>query len=30
MDYRSLGRRILKEFKEYINKVNQDNLKNYN
>lgn len=29
MDYRSLGKRILKEFKEYINKVNEDNLKNY-
>ena len=28
MDYRGLGRRILKEFKEYIEKVNEDNLKN--
>ena len=28
MDYRALGRRILKEFKEYIEKVNEQNLKN--
>lgn len=27
MDYRALGRRILAEFKEYINKVNEENLK---
>lgn len=27
MDYRALGRRILAEFKEYIEKVNEDNLK---
>ena len=26
MDYRSLGRRILSEFKEYINQVNEQNL----
>ena len=28
MDYRALGRRILAEFKEYIEKVNEQNLKN--
>lgn len=28
MDYRALGRRILSEFREYIEKVNEDNLKN--
>ena len=28
MDYRSLGRRILGEFKEYIEEVNEQNLKN--
>ena len=28
MDYRSIGRRILKEFRNYIERVNQDNLKN--
>lgn len=28
MDYRALGRRILNEFKEYIDKVNEDKLKN--
>ena len=27
MDYRALGRRILAEFKEYIEKVNEQNLK---
>lgn len=27
MDYRALGRRILGEFKEYIDKVNEENLK---
>ena len=27
MDYRALGRRILSEFKEYIEKVNEENLK---
>ena len=27
MDYRALGRRILAEFKEYIEKVNEENLK---
>ena len=27
MDYRSLGKRILREFKEYINEVNEHNLK---
>lgn len=27
MDYRGLGRRILKEFREYIEKVNEENLK---
>ena len=27
MDYRALGRRILAEFKEYIDKVNEQNLK---
>ena len=27
MDYRGLGRRILKEFKEYIDKVNEENMK---
>ncbi|MBR6808079.1 MAG: TetR/AcrR family transcriptional regulator [Clostridia bacterium] len=27
MDYRALGRRILSEFKEYIHKVNEENLK---
>jgi hypothetical protein len=27
MDYRALGRRILSEFKEYIDKVNEENLK---
>lgn len=27
MDYRGIGRRILKGFKEYIDKVNEDNLK---
>lgn len=27
MDYRALGRRILSEFKEYIDKVNEQNLK---
>ena len=26
-DYRALGRRILREFREYIDKVNQENLK---
>jgi len=28
MDYRALGRRILREFREYIEKVNTDNLQN--
>ena len=28
MDYRALGRRLLAEFKEYIDKVNEQNLKN--
>lgn len=28
MDYRALGRRILLEFKEYIEKVNEENLRN--
>ena len=28
MDYRALGRRILSEFKDYIEKVNEENLKN--
>ena len=28
MDYRALGRRILAGFKEYIEKVNEQNLKN--
>lgn len=28
MDYRALGRRILGEFREYIEKVNEENLKN--
>ena len=28
LDYRALGRRILGEFKEYIEKVNEQNLKN--
>lgn len=27
MDYRDLGRRLLNEFKEYIDKVNEENLK---
>lgn len=27
MDYRALGRRILTEFKEYIEKINEENLK---
>ena len=27
MDYRDLGRRLLSEFKEYIDKVNEENLK---
>ena len=27
MDYRALGRRILSEFREYIEKVNEENLK---
>ena len=27
MDYRSLGSRILREFKEYITQVNEENLK---
>jgi len=27
MDYRTLGRRILREFREYIEKVNEENLK---
>jgi hypothetical protein len=27
MDYRALGRRILAEFKEYIEKVTEQNLK---
>lgn len=27
MDYRAIGRRILSEFKEYIDKVNEENLK---
>lgn len=27
MDYRALGRRILAEFKEYIKKINEENLK---
>ena len=30
MDYRALGRRILAEFKEYIENVNEENLKNAN
>lgn len=30
MDYRSLGNRILNEFKEYINKVNEEKLNKYN
>ena len=30
MDYRALGRRILSEFKEYIEKVNEENLKKAN
>ena len=28
MDYRTIGRRILSEFKEYIDMVNEENLKN--
>ena len=28
MDYRVMGRRILKEFKEYIEKINEEGLKN--
>ena len=28
MDYRGIGKRILNGFKEYINKVNEENLKN--
>ena len=28
MDYRALGRRILTDFKDYIDKVNEENLKN--
>ena len=28
MDYRAIGRRILSEFKDYIEKVNEENLKN--
>ncbi len=28
MDYRALGRRLLSEFREYIEKVNEENLKN--
>lgn len=28
MDYRVLGQRLLKEFREYIEKVNEENLKN--
>ncbi len=27
LDYRSIGKRILKDFKEYIDKVNEENLK---
>ena len=30
MDYRGIGKRILKGFKEYIDKVNEENLKNAN
>ena len=30
MDYRSIGKRILNGFKEYIDKVNEENLKNAN
>ena len=30
MDYRNIGRRILKGFKEYIDKVNEENLKKRN
>ena len=30
MDYRSIGQRILKGFKEYIDKVNEENLKQAN
>ncbi|MBE6531886.1 MAG: TetR/AcrR family transcriptional regulator [Ruminococcaceae bacterium] len=29
MDYRGLGRRILSEFREYIERVNEENLKNF-
>ena len=28
MDYRALGKRVLEDFREYIGKVNEENLRN--
>ena len=29
MDYRAIGQKILKEFPEYVNKINMENVENY-